>query len=141
MANKTKTSTKQHSKYHSKKCEYDGHKFDSQRERDRYIVLKEALDNGVITDLQIHPKYTLLPALYRDEIVHLKTKDKIVQRLDQRAIHYTGDFSYRKDGKFVLEDVKISKYMLPKEFILKEYMMYYFHKIRIRCVFKASEPV
>ncbi len=39
------------SKYRNKKCEYDGHKFDSQKERDRYIVLKAMEKAGKIHNL------------------------------------------------------------------------------------------
>lgn len=132
---------KKRPKYGNHKVNYDGKTFDSQRERDRYIYLKAKEDEGVITELKCQPEWCLIPPVYKDDVVHLKTKDKIVRHLDQRGINYKADFSYIKNGEFIVEDVKISKYLLPKEYILKEKMMYYFHKIRIKKIYKPSETV
>ena len=110
-------------KYGNSKVEYDGITFDSKRERDRYIVLKDAAAKGIITDLQCQPKWELLPTMYKEVVIHLKTKDKIVQQVDQKSVTYKADFSYIKNGELVVEDVKISEYLLPKEFILKEKMI------------------
>ena len=45
-----------------KKVEFAGIKFDSKRERDRYMVLKDAERRGVISELKCQPKFTLIPA-------------------------------------------------------------------------------
>lgn len=136
-----RTSTRSRPKYGNSKVEYDGITFDSKRERDRYLILKDAEEKGVISQLECQPKWELLPTMYKDVIVHLKTKDKIVQRVEQKAVTYKADFSYIKDGELVVEDVKISEFMLPKEFILKEKMMFYFHHIRIKRVYKPNQAV
>ena len=128
-------------KYKNEKVEFDGIKFDSKRERDRYMVLKDAERRGVISELKCQPVFELMPAIYHDEIQHLKTKDKVVKRCDQLAITYKGDFQYIKDGKTIVEDVKGSAYMITEVFKIKEKMMYYFHKIRIRRVYKPSEEI
>lgn len=128
-------------KYLNKKVKADGFKFDSQREYQRYIVLKDAESKGVIANLEVHPKFQLIPAMYHEEIVHLKTKDKIVTKCDQKAITYTADFRYSKGEKTIVEDVKISEYLLPKEFLLKEKLLFYFFKIKIRRIYKPSTPV
>jgi hypothetical protein len=128
-------------KYGNKKVEYDGFKFDSARERDRYLMLKKAADEGKITELKLQPKFELVPAIKRQEIKHLKTRDKIVLKTVQLPITYTADFSYYKGDEYVVEDVKISQKMLPKEFRLKVKLMRYFHAIAVRCVYKASEEI
>ena len=132
---------KKGNKYKNEKVEYDGIKFDSKRERDRYMVLKDAERRGVISELKCQPKFTLIPAQYHEEERQLKTKVKIVDKFDFHAITYTGDFQYVKDGKVVVEDIKISPKLIPVEFKIKEKMMYYFHKIRIRRVYKPNEDI
>ena len=132
---------KKGNKYKNEKVEFDGIKFDSKRERDRYMVLKDAERRGVISELKCQPKFTLIPAQYHEEAKQLKTKVKMVKKCDFLAITYTGDFQYVKDGKIVVEDIKISPKLVPAEFKIKEKMMYYFHKIRIRRVYKPSEDI
>lgn len=62
----------------------------------------------------------------------------MVRRCDFRAITYTGDFQYVKDGKVVVEDVKG---MVTPEYKLKEKMMAYFHHIIIRRIKKPNEEI
>lgn len=131
-------SSQKESKYRNEKVEYDGMTFDSKRERDRYIVLKDAERQGTISDLVCQPKFTLLPAQYHEETVQLKTKVKTVRKCDFLATTYTGDFQYTKDGNVVVEDVKG---MVTPEYKLKEKMMLFFHKIRIRRVYKPTEEI
>lgn len=128
-------------KYGNTKVEYQGIKFDSRRERDRYIVLKDAENKGIISDLQVQVKYELIPAVKQTYIKHLKTKEKEVTVTLQRPITYTCDFKYVKDKEEVVEDVKISEFLLPKEFVLKEKMMFALKGIRIKKVYKPSELV
>jgi hypothetical protein len=115
--------------------------FDSKREMQRYLVLKEAEAKGIISGLEVHKKYILIPAITENYTVHLKTKDKECTRTVQHPVTYTCDFLYIKDGKEVCEDVKISEFIIPKEFVLKEKMMRYFHNITIRRVYKPTEEV
>ena len=128
-------------KYGNKKVSIKGRTFDSKKEAQRYLVLADAERCGVISNLECQPEFLLLPNQYETEIVQLKTKTKEVERLVERKMTYKADFRYVKDGKVVVEDVKISKYMLPKEFILKRKLMLYFHKVRVREVYKANEPI
>lgn len=129
-------------KYGNKKVTYDGITFDSIRERDRYIILKDAEKRGVISELETHPRYELVPAVWHDEVVHLKTKDKIVSKCKQRAITYSADFRYKKsDGTVVVEDVKISPHMLPKDFLLKEKMLFAFKGVQIKRVYKPNDLI
>lgn len=141
MAYRNLYKRKDGSKYKNKKCVYNGIKFDSQKERDRYIYLKEAEDKGLINDLRLQVKYELIPAVREDYVEHLKTKDKIKQRTLQLAITYTCDFQYIKDDEFVVEDVKSNPKMLTKEYQLKKKMLFALKRIKIREVYKPNETI
>lgn len=128
-------------KYNNTKVEYDGIKFDSKKEMQRYIVLKEAESMGVISNLELQVKYELIPAVKEEYVEHLKTKDKIKTRTLQLPITYTCDFRYLKAGEVIVEDVKASPKMLPKEFVLKEKMMFALKGIRIKKVYSFKEEI
>lgn len=128
-------------KYGNRKIEIGGETFDSKREYDRWLVLRDAERRGVISGLRRQVKYELIPSIYKDVEVQLKTKVKTVRRLDMRGVDYTCDFVYMKDGEQVVEDVKISPKMLPKEFVLKEKMLYQRYGIRIKKVYKAGDVI
>ena len=136
-------------KFNNKKMETPDGTFDSKGEWERWLFLKDALKNGQISDLRRQVKYILIPTQYRTEIVHLKTKDKEVQRVAEREITYTADFVYKIprttpiDGpcgvyETVVEDFK----GFPNDrWPLKKAMMLYFHGISIREVKKPTEPI
>lgn len=128
-------------KYKNHKIEFNGIKFDSKKEMQRYILLKEAEDKGVIQDLKLQVRFELIPAIKEEYVEHLKTKDKIKTRTIQLPITYTCDFQYYKNGELIVEDVKASKSMLPKEFVLKEKMMFALKGIKIKKVFSIKEEI
>lgn len=128
-------------KYHNKKITADGYTFDSTKEYKRFLILADAQKNGIISDLEVHPLFQLIPKQYKAVAKNLKTKTKAVLRVVERELTYTADFRYVKNGKSVVEDVKISKRMIPQEYIIKRKLMLYFHSVEIREVFKADEPV
>lgn len=128
-------------KYNNTKVEYDGIKFDSKKEMQRYIVLKDSENSGVISNLELQVKYELIPAVREEYIEHLKTKDKVKTRTLQLPITYTCDFQYLKDGVLIVEDVKASPKMLPKEFVLKEKMMFALKGIKIKKVYSIKEEI
>lgn len=68
--------------------------FDSEVEARRYARLKAYQEAGHISDLQVHPRFELLPGF----------TDRYGKR--QRAIVYEADFSYVENGVQVVEDVK-----------------------------------
>ena len=108
-------------KYHAKKVNICGIEFDSRKEGMRWLLLKDMERAGEISGLRRQVPFELLPAIWREETVHLKTKDKTERRLVQRAVHYIADFVYTtRDGKQVVEDTKGVR--LP-EYILKKKMM------------------
>lgn len=130
-------------KYNNTKVEVDGIKYDSKKESQRNAYLELMQKQGLISDLKRQVVFELIPTIYEDKVVHLKTKDKIVQRVAQKAVTYKADFTYIKDGQLVVEDVKASASYaaLDKTFILKEKMMRYFHGIVIKRVYKANADI
>ena len=96
-------------KYHNKKCEYKGLKFDSLKERNHYIILEQLEKTGQIKDLKCQVKYELQPSF--------KLNDKTI-----RAINYIADFTYIKDGKVVVVDTKGFR---TKEYLLKKKLFQY----------------
>lgn len=128
-------------KFGNTKVVYDGIKFDSKRERDRYIVLMDAQRQGIISNLRLQVPYTLLADEYTDFVKQLKTKTKIERRRTFIGVKYKADFVYLKDGVTIVEDCKISPRMIPKEYVLKEKMMHSLKGIDIRRVYKANDPI
>lgn len=90
-------------KFNNKKVETPEGVFDSKGEWQRWLFLKEAEKNGQISDLRRQVKYTLIPTQYRTEIVHLKTKDKEVQKVTEREVTYTADFVYLLPADLVVQ--------------------------------------
>ena len=108
-------------KYHAKKVIFDGITFDSKKEGMYYLRLKDMLRSGEISNLRMQVPYELLPAIYKDEVVHMKTKDKVVKKLVQRAVTYVADFVYEKDGSEYVIDTKgmrLADYILKKKMML-----------------------
>lgn len=106
------------SKYHSKKVEVDGIKFDSKREAGRYMELKILLEAGEISDLELQKSYELIPS-QKDE------NEKVIER----SCKYKADFVYKdKDGNTVVEDAKGKK---TPEYVIKRKLMLERFGIRI----------
>lgn len=99
------------SKYGNKKTVIDGITFDSKKEAERYLVLKDMLKHDEIEELKIQPKFLLQDSFkYRGQVI--------------RKIYYIADFSYIKEGNLVVEDVKGKKtdvYKLKKKLFLYKY--------------------
>jgi len=74
-------------KYGAIRTELDGYVFDSKAEARRYIQLKQLLAFREITNLLIHPAFDL----------HVK---------EIKIGTYKADFSYYKNGQYIIEDVK-----------------------------------
>lgn len=104
-------------KYKNKKVEYNGIKFDSQKERNYYIKLKLLEEKGKIKDLKLQVKYELQPKF--------QIGNKIYQK-----ITYKADFSYISidDNKLHVVDVKGFK---TKEYLLKKKILAYKYGIEI----------
>lgn len=139
-------------KFNNKKMETPDGVFDSKGEWQRWLFLKDEERRGAIKDLERQVKFVLLPTQYREEVVHLKTKDKIVKRVAEREVTYTADFVYRK-LKNVVENQLMGRVEVWEKVVedfkgfpndrwpLKKAMMLYFHGIAIREVKKPTESV
>lgn len=106
-----------YNKYHNKKIIYDGLKFDSQHEADRYCELKLMERGKVITGLDRQVKFELIPS------------QKIDGKVVERPCTYIADFTYTdKDGRFVVED---AKGMRIEPYITKRKLMLFLKGIRV----------
>ncbi|KVT40578.1 DUF1064 domain-containing protein [Burkholderia ubonensis] len=83
-------------KYRNTKCEHDGIKFDSQKERSRWFQLVQLQASGHIRDLRLQVPFVLTERKQRDDGTW------------ERASKYVADFVYVdvETGKQVVEDVK-----------------------------------
>lgn len=121
-------------KYHAKKVVVDGIEFDSIKEGNRYKELKLLERSGKISNLQLQVPFVLIPAQY-DTVVEYtpKThKQKEVKKLVERKLKYVCDFSYMKDGKLVIEDVKGYKNSTAYEvYKIKRKLMFWLYNIKI----------
>lgn len=86
-------------KYGNKKTYYDGYKFDSIRECNRYKELKQMEEEGVIIDLVLQKRYDLHTAVFDAD-------GKLVG--SQRDGWYIADFVYKTNGfdDTIVEDCK-----------------------------------
>ena len=105
------------SKYGNKKVEINGIVFDSKREARRWLELDALAKAGEIQDLERQVPFLLIPSQSVDgEVV-------------ERAVSYVADFTYKQNGKTVVEDSKGHK---TKDYILKRKMMLFFYGVQIR---------
>jgi len=107
------------SKYRNIKCEYKGIKFDSKKEMERYIELKDLESRGGISDLECQVPFDIT-----DENDIFK------------PIKYIADFGYFRhypDKKiYMVEDVKgMKKGAAYSLFKLKKALMYEKYKILV----------
>lgn len=102
---------KNKSKYNANRCIIDGIKFDSMKEANRYKELKLLEKAGVISGLELQPRFELIPKqIYRGKTI--------------RKADYIADFKYIKDGVLVVEDTKgfrTDLYKLKKKMFLFKY--------------------
>ena len=105
-------------KFFAKKVDYDGHRFDSTKEKNRYIELKDLEAKGIIQGLKIQPEYELQE----------KFRDKQGKAI--RSITYKADFSYydKRTKQNVVEDVKSPYTAKDKVYRLKMKLFIYKYK-------------
>ena len=114
------------SKFHNQKVTYNGMTFDSKREKDRYIELSLLEKAGKIKDLNRQVEYILIPSQFG----MVTTEDGKRKRVClERACTYKADFTYKEDGKLVVEDCK--GFRTP-EYKIKRKLMLFLLEIRIR---------
>lgn len=119
--NIVRTRNKSYNKYGNKKVVVDGYTFDSKKEARRYGELKLLLRAGKIKNLELQPKFELIPTI-RTEAETL------------RKVSYIADFKYTdlESGKVIVEDVKgfkTSVYLLKKRLFLQKYTECVFREV------------
>lgn len=115
---------KRRKKLGNRETVYDGIKFDSQREADRYAELLLLQKCGEISDLQRQVAFELIP------------KQVKADGTTERAVKYIADFVYTDNGgKKVVEDAKGFRdpsSAAYKVFVLKRKLMLYRYGIEIQ---------
>ena len=105
------------SKMHNVRINLDGYSFDSLSEARRYGELKIEEMAGIIANLEVHKPFGL----------------------DVNGVHicdYESDFTYHRDGKLVVEDVK-SKATVTYAYRIKKKLMLAVFGIEIQEVYDA----
>lgn len=106
-------------KYHNTKVIYNGIKFDSIKEKNRYLILKDMERQKLIKELELQKKFELQEGFY-------------YEGKKQRAINYIADFFYY-DNKlkcYIAEDVKSKATRKDTTYRIKcKMFMYKYHDI------------
>lgn len=111
-------------KYGNHPVDFDGQHFDSKKEATYYVYFRDLARKGEISNLRRQVPFELLPDIYEQKIIHLKTKDKVIQKVVQSAVYYYADFVFTdKQGKEVVVDVKSEATRKDKVYVLKKKMM------------------
>ncbi len=118
-------------KYNAKKIQYNGMIFDSRKEKDRYIFLRNLERQGKIFGLVMQRPFLLIPEQREEDIKTRKglKKGKVIER----PVYYYADFVYEDETGLVVEDVKgYRKGTAYSLFVLKRKLMLFRYGIRIR---------
>lgn len=100
-------------KYGARKAKApDGQVFDSQKERDRWCILRLLERAGRISDLKRQVSFELIP-----------------KQGTMRACSYVADFTYQENGALVVEDCKGYR---TEAYKIKKKLMLWVHGIRIK---------
>lgn len=126
-------------KYHNKPVIVDDIKFASKKEAEHYLFLKKEEECGRISNLKTQVKIEIIPAIYEDVEIQLKTKVKKTKKMIQKPIFYIADFSYVLNGKEVISDVKGSLRSLTKVYILKRKLLFALKGIKINEVYNPHK--
>ena len=127
-------------RFKPKKVENEYGVFDSKSEYERYLLLLDMERNGLITDLKRQVTYELLPQQTKVVRKALKTKVKEVVKVVEQDMKYTCDFTYYdKDGEFIAEEHKGSKWNVDEAVRIKKKLLYYFHGIELKFSFPPKK--
>lgn len=110
-------------KYFTRKIKTPEGIFDSRQEYETYLLLKQQERKGIIHGLERQRQFEIIPKLTKRTVVQLKTKTKTVERTDEKAAHYTPDFCYWKDGRFVIHEVKSAGTKMARDYPLRRKLM------------------
>lgn len=103
-------------KYHNAKLNTADGRFDSKKEYNRWLFLKDLEQKHQIANLQRQVKFQLLPS------------QRVDGRVVERPATYIADFVYEINGQIVVEDTKGVK---TPDYILKRKMMLFILGIQI----------
>lgn len=107
-------------KFGNKKIEYQGMKFDSKKEMQRYLQLLEFEKKGQISDLELQVYFELAPSVKFEAEPRAKP-----------ALRYVADFVYILDGVKIVEDVKSKITREDAVYRIKKHLMKSVHNIEI----------
>jgi len=100
------------SKYHNKKCEYKGIRFQSKKEMQYYAKLELLQKTGQISELKRQVEFVLIETFKLEDKTYRKTS-------------YYADFTYKdKEGKYHVVDTKgfrTPEYKLKKKLMAWKY--------------------
>lgn len=99
-----------YTKYKNQKVEVDGRKFDSKAEAQRFLFLKQQESDGEIENLCCQDKFKITEG-------YVDSKGK-----KHRERFYIADFTYIRNGEFIVEDVKSKATMTPVYKLKKDLM-------------------
>ena len=115
--------------YWARKVNLDGHTFDSQSEAARYVDLLAMQAAGEISELVVHPGWTLAPG------VRIRGEKRM-----RPGMRFTADFSYRdRDGTPRVEDVKPENGHMTPAFRMRQHLVKWLHNIDVEVV-KVGRP-
>ena len=106
--------------YLHKKVKHADGVFDSKKEYETYLKLKNMENSGLIQEVKRQVKFTLIPNQYFEG------------KLKERAVSYIADFTFMEDGKLVVVDVKSAITKKQPEYIIKRKLMLHVHGICLR---------
>lgn len=106
---------KKRNKYFNVEVEFDGKKFQSTKERDRYITLRMLLVSGIIENMECQVEF-------------------ILEAEDKKVCSYWADFVYKVviGGKMVVEDTKSKATRRVAVYRLKKRLMHACYGITIK---------
>lgn len=107
-------------KYGNKKIEFQGLKFDSKKELQRYLELKDFESRGLISELRLQVSFELAPGVKFSNEPQKKP-----------ALRYFADFTYIMDDALIVEDVKSKITREDKVYRIKKHLMLAVHGIEI----------
>lgn len=102
-------------KYFAKKTTRNGIAYDSKKESNRAYQLEMMEKAGEISDLKRQVRIKLLDSF----------KDSLGKT--ERGVTYIADFTYKENGKFIVEDVKSSYTAKNADYIIKRKLVKYFY--------------
>lgn len=114
-------------KYFARKIRNQFGEFDSEQEYEYYLFLLDRQKNGEIYGLRKQISIEIIQKRIVNVVKHLKTKDKIITRVDEHNAVYTCDFAYYDNTikKYVMVEykspmtAKLADYILRRKLVKK----------------------